>query len=607
MTETCECQNCGLSFAVDADDRAFYARLEVPPPTFCPRCRMVRRQMFRNERALYKRPCDLCKRSVVSMYAPDAPYAVYCVECYQSDKWDPLGYGRDYDFSRPFFEQFNELMRAVPRRALYIDFATASDYTNWGVYLKNCYLVFGGHHYEDCMYASQSIYLTDCADVDFCQRSESCYGSVHLRRCSRVRMSAFSEDCSDSWFLYGCRNCQNCVGCTNLRNASHCIWNKQYSKEEHEKRVKELALDTSGGVVAAREKFVAHALAFPRRFAWVRNAAGSTGDDLDNVKNCKECFTAAESENCRYSFFIPTQAKDSYDVDHVGMGAQLTLELVSGFATERVAFGSRVYYTHDAYYCDDCYNSSNLFGCIGLKKKEYCILNKQYAKDEYEKVRMKIVEQMKAMPYISNKGPSSAEASAGRQGTGGKGIPYRFGEFFPLEISPFAYNETVAQEYFPLTPEAAREKGLRWKDAEKKQHIPTISAKDIPARIGDVQDSITSEVLECAHKGECNEQCTAAFRIIPQELQFLRKLGIPLPRLCPNCRHYARLAQRNPLKLWHRRCACGGEKNENKNEYKNTAAHLHGDAPCPNEFETTYAPDSPYIIYCEQCYQVEVA
>jgi len=41
-----------------------------------------------------------------------------------------------------------------------------------------------------------------------------------------------------------------------------------------------------------------------------------------------------------------------------------------------------------------------------LKKKEYCILNKQYTKDEYEKVRMKIVEQMNAIPYESRRANS---------------------------------------------------------------------------------------------------------------------------------------------------------------------------------------------------------
>ena len=28
---------------------------------------------------------------------------------------------------------------------------------------------------------------------------------------------------------------------------------------------------------------------------------------------------------------------------------------------------------------------------------------------------------------------------------------------------------------------------------------------------------------------------------------------------------------------------------------------------CKNEFETSYAPDRPEIVYCEQCYNEEVA
>jgi len=107
----------------------------------------------------------------------------------------------------------------------------------------------------------------------------------------------------------------------------------------------------------------------------------------------------------------------------------------------------------------------------------------------------------------------------------------------------------------------------------------------------------------------CNHQCTTAFRIIPEELQFYRRMNLPLPRLCPNCRHYERLAQRNPLKLWHRSCACGGRKSQapnTKSQYENTAKYQHGEAPCPNEFETTYSPERPEIVYCEQCYQSEV-
>lgn len=80
---------------------------------------------------------------------------------------------------------------------------------------------------------------------------------------------------------------------------------------------------------------------------------------------------------------------------------------------------------------------------------------------------------------------------------------------------------------------------------------------------------------------------------------------IPMPRLCPNCRHYQRLKQRNPLKLWKRKCMCGGQSSVN-GIYKNTIKHFHGSDPCPNEFQTTYALDRPEIVYCERYYLQEV-
>ena len=161
-----------------------------------------------------------------------------------------------------------------------------------------------------------------------------------------------------------------------------------------------------------------------------------------------------------------------------------------------------------------------------------------------------------------------------------------YGEFFPPNLSPFAYNETIAQEYFPLTKDEAIKKGYRWKDSEARHYEITKKPEDLPDHIKDIDEKILTEVIGCQHAGTCNEQCTTAFKIIPQELQFYQRMNLPLPRLCPNCRHYARLAQRNPLKLWHRSCMKGG---------------------CENEFETSYAPDRKETVYCETCYQAEIA
>lgn len=521
------------------------------------------------------------------MYAPEKSFVVYCTDCYQSDRWDPAAYGRTFDFSKSFFEQFASLMKVVPRRALYQDFAEASEYSNWALYLKNSYLIFGGHHYEDTAYAAQSFYLNDCVDVDFSKKSEQCYDSVHLRQCSRVRFSAFSEDCSDSWFLYGCRNCSNCIGCTNLRNASYCIFNKQYTKEEYKQKMSELALDTDAGVKSVASQALEKSLLYPRKYAWTKNVANSSGDDLDQVRNCKSCFSASDSENCHYSFFVPGGAKDSSDLDHCGQGLELGYELMSGFGDSRVRFGNRVYYSHDVDYSDDCFNSANLFGCVGLRKREYCILNKQYAKEEYEELIFKIIQHMNDLPYRDQLGRT-----------------YGFGEFFPPTLAPFAYNETVAQEYFPLKEDDAKALGFGWRMSEKRQYPITLQPDDLP-RTGDAGEEIAQQIIACEHGGNCNEQCVTAFRIISSELQFCKKLDVPLPRLCPNCRHYQRLKQRNPLKLWKSKCGCGGAASVN-GIYKNTASHTHGAGACLNGFETSYSPDRPEIVYCEQCYQAEV-
>ena len=151
-----------------------------------------------------------------------------------------------------------------------------------------------------------------------------------------------------------------------------------------------------------------------------------------------------------------------------------------------------------------------------------------------------------------------------------------------------------------------------------------IKTEDLPDNIKDVKDDIVGKVIECAnaprlkseisHQTECLKSeishtqfsnCTTAFKIIPQELAFYRKMNLPLPRLCPNCRHYERLKQRNPLKLWRRKCMCTGRACVNS-LYLNTVEHFHKDKPCPQEFETTYAPDRPEIVYCEECYKQEV-
>ncbi len=586
--ETKQCQNCKKDFIIEPDDFAFYEKIKVPAPTFCPECRLIRRLSMRNERSLYKRACDLCKKEVISTYSSDKKLKTYCPECYKSDGWDPLDYGRDYDFDKSLFEQLNTLFRDVPRPTLKVKNSVNCEYSEDIVSSKNCYFVFGGYLAEDCLYSYAPVLSKNCVDVTVAYKSEKIYEVTDCNGLYNTLFARLSDDTMDSAFIVDCDGCTNCFGSTNLRRSKYYIFNKPYVKQDYQKERAKWDLGSYKSLTEAKSKFEEIYYATPRRYATIVNAPNSTGDYIVNGKNCQYCFSVIDgAENLKYVQLAGLATKDSYDVWGGAVQTQLAYENVGGLAVENGAFSNRLHNTLDARYSDSCFNCAHIFGCAGLKSKEYCIFNKQYAKKEYEELLMKIIEQAKKVPYKDR---------AGRE--------YRFGEYLPTEFSPFDYNESLAQEKFPLTKEEALEKKYPWHTAEVRNYHATLKTENIPDHINQIQDSIINEIIECAHRGQCEQKCSGAFKIIPQELRFYQRIGVALPRLCPNCRHAERERNRNPWKLYQRNCHCAGTQSEN-NLYTNTNKHFHGNAHCPNSFLTPYSPNRKEIVYCENCYKAE--
>ncbi len=561
------CQNCKQNFTIESEDFDFYKKINVPAPTFCSECRIVRRMTRRNERALYKHICNLCKKETISMYEENSPYSVFCVECWWSDKWDSLSFGKNFDFSKSFFEQFKELSLRVPRAALLQKGDVDSPYTNFTDHNKNGYLLFNCGLLEDSLYSRWGISSKSIVDTFSVFDSELIYESQELKKCYRGVYLVLSESCVDSSFLFNCHGCQSCFLSSNLRNKKYCFKNKQYSKESYEELISEIDLGSYDVFENIKKDFFTNIIpSSSRKYLIGNKLTDSTGDYLFECKNVKKSFHVSESEDSIYCTDC-ANLKNCADAYESAFNCELQYECHGCNRTSRSKFTSSSYDDFDLEFSEFSHNSHNLLGCIGLRNKQYCIFNKQYTKEEYEELVPKIIKHMSDMPYIDQKGRI-----------------YTYGEFFPSELSPFAYNETIAQEYFPLTKEQALAQGYRWKDLDTKNYKPTIFLNNLPDHIKNVPDSITNEVIQCAHIS-CTHQCTTAFKIIPQELEFYRRMNLPLPRLCPNCRHYERLAQRNPMKLWHRKCMKEG---------------------CKNEFETSYSPDRKEIVYCESCYQAEV-
>jgi len=577
--ENRNCQNCKKEFTIEPEDFVFYEKIKVPPPTFCSECKTIRRLTWRNEMSLYKRKCGAegHDEMVISIYHPDEVINVVDLKYWWSDEWDALDYGSAYDFSRPFFEQWKALYQRVPMQCLSNSKATNSDYCNVAEESRDSYLCSASLKIERTFYSNRISEIKDSSDCYLTLRSELCYEDVGCSDCFRILYSFNCKSCVDSYFLYDCHGCTNCFGCTNQRNKSYCMWNEQLSKEEYHRRISEIDFTSYKFITELKERFKEAYLNSVHRFAKQVKTVDSTGDNLEGTKNCKACFDTTgvleDSKNVHWAL----DAKDLYDCGP-GVGkAELMYECFdTGIGNFRNLFTSVVYNANEVEYAFNCYNSSNLFGCIGVRNKNYCILNHQYSKEEYLELIPKIKQHMNEIPYVDAEGKT-----------------YGYGEFFPTELSPFVYNETVAQDYFPITKEQASERGYKWREKHVNEHKVTLQAKDLSDKLVDISENITKEIIGCLHNGVCDERCSKVFKVTKDEILLYKRLGVPLPRLCFGCRHDTRLRMRNPMKLWTRLCMC--DKNNHSHEGK-----------CESEFETSYAPERPEIIYCEKCYQNEV-
>lgn len=451
------------------------------------------------------------------------------------------------------------------------------EYTHNFSFGKNCYLVVAAWYVENGLYSYHTNYVKDTVDCLQVFNSEFIYQSFNLNKCSRCFFCAQCEECFSCWFSFDLKNCSDCILSVGLRNKKYCIRNKQYTPEEYAKAIQKLGLESRKGIDRLKKELHELKAKYPHRYANIVKSVNSSGDGLRSCKNANDCFWFNDLEDCRF-MVNGDGGKDTYDCNHVGKPS-FCYEGLTCDESYRAIATVNCWKCQDVLYSNNCHSSRNLFGCLAIRLGSYAILNKKYSKENYERLKTDIIGRMRAQ--------------------------HEWDEFFPPLMAPFTYNETAAQELRPLDKKEALTKGYRWREQDAKFHEISKTPEELPDRIVDVDDTILKETIGCAHKGECLDQCTTAFRIIPNELSFYRQMNLPLPTLCPNCWHYERLKQQNPFKLWHRACTCAGAKSEN-NIYQNTAKHFHNQNPCPNAFETSYASDRQEIIYCEKCYQAEV-
>ena len=564
IVETKTCKHCWISFTITNMDLEFYNKVSpvlwwkkflIPTPTFCPDCRQQRRLSRRNERKLYKRNCDATGKQIISIHSPNKPYKVYDQNIWRSDSRDAMEYEQVFNFNRPFFEQFNELFNKTPKASLSNTGSENSEYVNYSRSLKNCYICFGLGLSENCCYIQTWRELKDCLDCSFVTWCQNCYQLLDSNWCFNAFYSQCCSKSNNVSYCYDIENCSFCTFCVWVVNKSYCILNQQYTKEEYFQKLKETHENKDKYNKLFRDIY----LKIPRKFGQFIQSENCTWNVLLWSKNSKGCFDCINLEDCKYT--SAGISKYTYDGTSINAWSELIYESQGAWWFKSIFISDSMDLT-ESIYCNQCFNSSNLFWCIWLRHKQYCILNKQYIKEEYEKLVPQIIE------YIQKS--------------------WERWEFFPWSISPFWYNETISHEYFPYTKEQALSKWYKRMDKEFPVNIPenaqTINAQDLP----DIKEidangmspatggNILNKVIICEETGK-------PFRIAKAELEFYRKHNLPLPHKHPDQRHLERMQLRNPRKLRNRECS-----------------------KCGADIKTTYAPERPEIIYCEECYKHEI-
>ncbi len=490
--ETRICKITGKEFQITAEYKGLLDKIWAPLPEICFEERMRNLLAFwPSVGKWYKRKCDFSWETIVTIYPPDARFPVYKKKYFESDARMPARC--DIDRNKPFFTQLQELQEKIPRPHQTGERNSNCEFCDDVWNSKDCYLAISMKKCEKLFYGYRNIWSDKCFDLVFGFDCQLCYSCTYCFNCYECFWSVNSRNCQHSYFFYDCQNCEHCFLCRNLRWKKHCIRNQQYSKEEYEKLIERFRLHSRKNVNNLKEEFKK----IMREDAFHLNiqnfqTENCTGTFLERCKECENCFFIQDSEkNCNAIRWLTNK----YCVDCSGM-----LECERCYLSNQISRCYNLWYSsccascRDSFYLDSCMDCSYCFACIGLKRKQYCIFNKQYTKSEYETLIVKLQEKIKA-EWIT-------------------------ALFLPYSMMYTGFNTTMARFYTPDTKDGILK---RWGYREEGNEIQIQGeGYDLPDSILDTLDDISDKAIICTKTGQ-------KFNFAKQYVDFCKKYKIALP------------------------------------------------------------------------------
>ena len=416
-----------------------------------------------------------------------------------------LNYWINYNFSINFFENFKKLFLRVPiswvhdfdwtsENSDYADIVSSSKnvYLSWNVTVWNENVLYSLWVKEYSKDVLNSIMVWDNSSIVF--NSHSVISSF------KIFYSKYVYDSNNIYFSTNMQWCSECIFCDNLINKSYCISNREYKKEEYfelkEKTLKE------------KNKF---ALYFSKlnniwKNIWSNNVDWIFAIKSENIDKWIYLYNVINWRNiilAWYSYWI----ENLYDSIFNWAKSDCYWTLCVWKKAENVYCSFWISGWTNLFYCYDLvWGCSYCLGCIWLKNKSYCILNKQYEKEEWKLIVSEIFKHMES--------------------------DWILWDYFPPKLNPFYFNNTLAWIIGNFKKEDVEEKWYMWRDKEIKVDIP--EGSEI-IRISDLKNyqwfnkdwkwQINPDIM----KKVIVDNKWNYYKIVKMEYDFLMKYGLPLP------------------------------------------------------------------------------
>jgi hypothetical protein len=290
--------------------------------------------------------------------------------------------------AQSFFKELQRLMDYFPKRSTFVLNCENTELANQSFYCKNSSYAFDDSRCNECVYTYDCAACSNCIDCDYGVESQLCYESVDPIRCFNCNFVDDSSDLNDCDYCSRCKNSHDLFGCYKLDNASFCIFNRKMTEQEYKDKVKIYKTWPAEKVFKVLTEMK---LRYPLTQTRENNNENSSyGNYFFFNKNSYMMFDASHNEDCCY-LYDSFYNRKIMDATYSSKDNELSYQIVDSarlFNCDYTVFSNSC---QDSSYLFDCFGLKHCLGCVKMDYKEYCILNRQFSPEDYEKISKQIL------------------------------------------------------------------------------------------------------------------------------------------------------------------------------------------------------------------------